>query len=96
MKKGQLILLVVILGQVGLILMRYLENGGFKAPVMSRVHKLENGFRDAVREIERNHDVNSVESWVELGEIYTTFALMPEAEYCFRSKYTHTGTCWVQ
>lgn len=84
MKKGQLILLVVILGQVGLILMRYLENGGFKAPVMSRVHKLENGFRDAVREIERNHNVNSVESWVELGEIYTTFALMPEAEYCFR------------
>ena len=64
--------------------MRYQINGGFKGPVTSRVHKLENGFRDAVREIEANHDVNSVESWIGLGEIYTTFALMPEAEYCFR------------
>ena len=84
MRKRHLILLVVVLGQLGLIAMRYQSNGGFKGPVTSRVHKLENGFRDAVREIEANHDVNSVESWIGLGEIYTTFALMPEAEYCFR------------
>ena len=90
MRKRHLILLVVVLGQLGLIAMRYQSNGGFKGPVTSRVHKLENGFRDAVREIEANHDVNSVESWIGLGEIYTTFALMPEAEYCFR-RPLHVG-----
>ncbi|MBA61224.1 MAG: hypothetical protein CMJ76_02560 [Planctomycetaceae bacterium] len=84
MKKFHLILLAVILCQIAVILMRYLENGGFKAQVLSRVHKLENGFRDGVREIEEKHDVNSVQSWIKLGELYTTFALMPEAEYCFR------------
>jgi len=83
-RKLHFILLVVVFGQIALIAMRYQSNGGFNGPVTSRVHKLESGFRDAVREIESDHDVNSVASWVELGGIYTTFALMPEAEYCFR------------
>jgi len=84
MRRLHLVLLLIVCGQITAIGMRYIGHGGFKAPVVSRVHKLENGFRDAVREIERNHDVQSVDSWVQLGEIYTTFALMPEAEYCFR------------
>ncbi len=84
MKKLHGVLLLVILVLIAMIATRYSSNGGFSPPVVSRVHKLETGFRNAVREIEAAHDVNSVESWVKLGEIYTTFALMPEAEYCFR------------
>ena len=84
MRRRHLVLLLIVLGQITAIGMRYIRHGGFKAPVVSRVHKLENGIRDAIREIEKNHDVQSVDSWVQLGEIYTTFALMPESEYCFR------------
>ncbi len=84
MRRRQFFLLMVIVVEIVLIGIRYQQNGGMKARVVSRVNKLESGFRDDVRRIEANHDVNSVSAWVELGEIYTTFALMPEAEYCYR------------
>ena len=84
MRWNQMVLSVIILGLVIQIGLRYQENGGMQAPIVSRVHKLETGFRDAVRELEDSHDVTDVKAWVELGEIYSTFALMPEAEYCFR------------
>ena len=84
MRWNQMVLSVIILGLVIQIGLRYQENGGMQAPIVSRVHKLETGFRDAIRELEDSHDVTDVKAWVELGEIYSTFALMPEAEYCFR------------
>ena len=49
MRRLHLVLLLIVFGQIAAIGMRYIGHGGFKAPVVSRVHKLENGFRDAVR-----------------------------------------------
>ena len=79
MRKRHLILLVVVLGQLGLIAMRYQSNGGFKGPVTSRVHKLENGFRDAVREIEANHDVNSCLLYTSPSPRDATLSRMPSS-----------------
>jgi tetratricopeptide (TPR) repeat protein len=84
MSRSRVVLLIIVLAELILIGMRYQENGGFSAPVKSRVNKLERGNRSAVRQMEADLDTHSVDDWVNLGQIYTTFALMPEAEYCFR------------
>ena len=60
MRKLHFILLAVVFGQIALIAMRYQGNGGFNGQVTSRVHKLETGFRDAVREIESDHDLSLI------------------------------------
>ena len=83
MRWNQMVLSVIILGLVIQIGLRYQENGGMQAPIVSRVHKLETGFRDAVRELEGSHDVTDVKAWVELGEIYSTFALSPKLNIVF-------------
>ena len=64
MRRRQFFLLMVIVVEIVLIGIRYQQNGGLKARVVSRVNKLESGFRDDVRRIEANHDVNSVSAWV--------------------------------
>jgi len=78
------LLLVIAIGLAGLIGFRFYENGGFSAPIQSRVNKLERGNRDAIRALEAKLDPRSQSDWVNLGQIYTTYALMPEAEYCFQ------------
>ena len=84
MSRSRVALLTIVLTELILIGMRYQENGGFSAPVKSRVNNLERGNRSAVRQMEANLNTHSVDDWVNLGQVYTTFALMPEAEYCFR------------
>jgi len=84
MSRVRVILLIIAVLELVLIGMRYQENGGFSAPVKSRVNKLERGNRLAVRQMEADLDTHSIDDWVNLGQVYSTFALMPEAEYCFR------------
>jgi tetratricopeptide (TPR) repeat protein len=84
MSLSRVVLLIIVVAELILIGMRYQENGGFSAPVKSRVNKLERGNRVAVRQMEADLDTHSIQDWVNLGQVYTTFALMPEAEYCFR------------
>ena len=84
MKRSRVVLLIIVVVELVLIGMRYQKNGGFSAPVKSRVNKLELGNRTAVRQMETDLDTHSKDDWVNLGQIYTTFALMPEAEYCFK------------
>jgi len=84
MSRFRVVLLIIVVAELVLIGMRYEDNGGFSAPVKSRVNKLERGNRLAVRQMEADLDTHSVDDWVNLGQVYSTFALMPEAEYCFR------------
>ena len=84
MNRSRVVLLIIVVAELILIGMRYHDNGGFSAPVKSRVNKLERGNRTAVRQMEADLDTHSVDDWVNLGQVYTAFALMPEAEYCFR------------
>ena len=84
MSRFRVVLLIIVVAELVLIGMRYEDNGGFSAPVKSRVNKLERGNRAAVRQMEADLDTHSIDDWVNLGQVYSTFALMPEAEYCFR------------
>ena len=84
MSRVRVVLLIIAVLELVLIGMRYQKNGGFSAPVKSRVNKLERGNRLAVRQMEADLDTHSIDDWVNLGQVYSTFALMPEAEYCFR------------
>ena len=84
MSRIRVVLLIIVVTELVLIAMRYENNGGFSAPVKSRVNKLEQGNRLAVRQMEADLDTHSIDDWVNLGQVYSTFALMPEAEYCFR------------
>ena len=84
MSGSRVVLLIIVVAELVLIGMRYQENGGFSATVKSRVNKLELGNREAVRQMEADLDTQNIDDWVNLGQVYTTFALMPEAEYCFR------------
>ncbi|HIN53922.1 MAG TPA: hypothetical protein EYM79_06380, partial [Planctomycetes bacterium] len=84
MSRSRVVLLIIVVAELVLIGMRYQENAGFSAPVKSRVNKLERGNRLAVRQMEADLDTHSIDDWVNLGQVYMTFALMPEAEYCFK------------
>jgi tetratricopeptide (TPR) repeat protein len=84
MSRPRFVLLIIMVAELFLIGMRYQKNGAFSAPVKARVNKLERGNRLAVRQMEADLDAQSIDDWVNLGQVYSTFALMPEAEYCFR------------
>jgi tetratricopeptide (TPR) repeat protein len=84
MSRPRFVLLIIVVAELVLIGTRYQQNGGFSAPVKSRVNRLERGKRLAVRQMEADLDTHSIDDWVNLGQVYSTFALIPEAEYCFR------------